>query len=114
MGYYTGNGETVGGGETVSNFMRYVWNGLHIAHQKKNTVVVKKAGVSLDVAKAAGGSCTLTDHTFTVGNSWYLAPSSKGTVVSTQYSQINGSNLYELTTNTDVYSVNLDSGAWQS
>ncbi len=114
MGYYTGAGETTGGGEAVTNFMRHVFNGLHIVHQKKTTVVNRKAGVSLAAAQSAGGSCTLTDHTFWIGSAWYAAPSCKGTVVGTQYSQINGSNLYELTTTTDVYQANIDSSAWVS
>ncbi len=104
MGYYSGNGETTGGGSTTRPFQQYIWNGHHTAYQTDKTVVTRKAGVSLSTAQNTSSSCSLSLGTFSYGSSTYYAPGINGSQTDVNYSQINGSNLYELTVTAHTFS----------
>ena len=115
MGYYTGNGVTSAGGESVNVFQSMWWYGYHTAYQKKITTVNRKPGVSLSTAQAAHASISMSNHTFPDGpyvtRNYYGC---KGSQVNVSYSQIGESNLYELVTTTDTIQVKEDNGDWQS
>ena len=112
MGYYTGNGEVTSGGSSVSLFEHFVWYGAHNVYQRTTATRNRKAGVSLATAQAAQGNCDMQTYQFTWGSSWHWSPNCKGTKSSVSYSQINGSNLYELVTETETIQAKLDNGGW--
>ena len=116
MGYYSGNGETTSGGSEILNFARYVaWGQVHNIYQRRTSATVRKNGVSLSTAQGVEGSHNMSDCQFASGQAdAYLAIASKGTKSSTSYSQITGSNLYELNVTTDTYAIKKDSGGWQT
>ena len=112
MGYYAGSGETTGGGSSVSLFEHFIFNGAHNVYQRTATSTNRKAGVLLQAAQAAQGSCSMQTHKFTFGSSWYWSANCKGTRTNVSYSQINGSNLYELVTAEETIQAKLDEGGW--
>lgn len=118
MGYYKGKGVTTGGGSTVTVFENFLWNGVHNVYQRHTSTTTRKAGVSLETAKAAEGTCALSAHRFTWtangATSWHWSFNCKGTTVTARYAQINGSNLYELQVETDTVQAKLDDGGWVS
>ena len=108
MGYYTGSGEVSSGGEsgrTLKSF--YEWGGFAI-RQKCVTKTTAYHGVSLATAQQYHSSDALT----AVGGgsdslAWVIFDAEgKRTVVS--YSQIDGSNLYDLEVTEETFS------AWKS
>ncbi|MBR4651816.1 MAG: hypothetical protein IKO72_00515 [Kiritimatiellae bacterium] len=114
MGYYTGSGKVTAGGESISVFQRYIWNGTHVCYQRKASTSTRKSGVSLSTAQNEQSSLSVEDITFYIGSAWYSAPGAKGREKSVSYSQIDGSNLYELNIEETVTSAKLDNGAWQT
>ena len=108
MGYYSGQGETTGGGSSVSLYESFIWYGTHNVYQRTATSTNRKAGVSLAIAQAAQGDCNMRSHRFTWGTHWYWSTNCKGTKTSVSYAQINGSNLYELVTETETIRAKLD------
>ena len=114
MGYYTGNGEVVGGGTAISVFETFPWWGTHHIYQKTKTTRTRKAGVSLATATdpTNDGWCVMKTHTFSKGNFFYTSVNCYGAKRNSSYSQISGSNLYELTIEDESISANLDDGAW--
>ena len=114
MGYYSGDGEITGGGSTVNQFQSMLWYGYHTAYQRKTTTVRRKAGVSLSTAQAEAGAINMQNQQFTSGGGTRTYFNSKGTQKNVSYSQINGSNLYELTITSDTIQVKEDGGDWQS
>jgi len=117
MGYYTGNGETTGGGSSVSVLERFVWYGGHVVWQRSTTSTNRKGGVSLATAEAARGTCSLSDKNFTwvSGNvsCSHMALGCKGSRSDVSWSQISGSNLYELVTTNEHLEVKFDNGGWE-
>lgn len=67
--------------------------------------------MSKDVAKAARGEMNLGNFTWPGG---MVEPACKGTQTSAGYTQINGSNLYELKTMTEVIEVRCNQGTYDS
>ena len=116
MGYYSGNGETTGGGSDITIFATYIaWGTPHTIYQRRNSATTRKNGVSLATAQGTEGNISMSDHEFQPGYAdRYLAVLSKGTKSTVTYSQISGSNLYELDVTTDNYAVKKDSGSWQT
>lgn len=114
MGYYTGSGVVTGGGSSPSIFEHFVWMGSHNVYQLTDATTVKRNGVSLATAQAEKGNTNMQDYRFTYGSSWYVAMNCKGTRKIVSYSQIGGSNLYELTVTTETVKAKLDSGGWVS
>lgn len=118
MGYYTGNGVVTGGGSSVGLYEHFFWFGAHNVYQRTNSSTNKKAGVSLSTAQAAQGSCDMQSHQFSWsianGTANHLSPNCKGSKSNVSYSQIDGSNLYELVTETETVQAKLDNGSWVS
>ena len=114
MGYYTGNGEVTSGGSSVSIFEHFIWYGAHNVYQRTNTVTTRKAGVSLATAQGTTSECNMQTYQFTWGNSWHWSPNCKGTKKEVAYSQIDGSNLYEMTIADSTIAAKLDNGGWVS
>lgn len=95
MGYYSGSGETSGGGSNVS--LRSTGpssDGAYYTYQRTTTTVTQKNGVSLATAQGETGDMNMNYWQWPGG---VVEPSCRGTKKSVAYSQINGSNLYALT-----------------
>lgn len=110
MGYYTGSGVTTGGGESTRQFGSLVYGGAHIVMQKTVSTVTKRSGVSLETAKAEKSSLSLATKTFSWANI-YPWVGCCGTSKDVSYSQIEGSNLYELTINNKTMTASGDGGS---
>ena len=113
MGYYTGTGVVVGGSDSISQFERYMWGGAHTVFQRCVETVTKKSGVSLSAAQGVTSSKNLSNATFWNGSLSKTSFNCKGTDQDVAYSQIAGSNLYELTITNRTLSARNDNGAWQ-
>lgn len=112
MGYYTGNGTTTNGGSTVSlRSSGPAVGGAYYTYQRTTTNVNVKNGVSLAMAKAAAGDMNLTYWQWPGGG---VEPACRGTRSSTSYTQIDGSNLYALTTTTETIQVRGKQGTYDS
>ena len=125
MGYYNGNGVISGGGESISSIGSYVFpNGMHTVSQLTETTVTRKSGVSLSTAKSEHAEQNMSDiHDFyqtsstTGGITFYKEvnfPNAKGTRTTTSYSQIDNSNLYELSITNETLKARIDNTGWQS
>ena len=114
MGYYQGSGEVIGGGTRIDVLEAFPWYGTHHIHQKVKTVNTVFHGVSRATAQDPSNDGWCNMHTFTANIAWgqFYAVDAYGTKRSSSYSQIDGSNLYELTVTDETYQANLDSGAW--
>lgn len=110
MGYYTGNGTVVGGGEKVRTIGTLVYQGAHIVMQKTVTETTAKKGVSLSDAKGERSSLTLVTKTFDWANI-YPWVGCCGTQKDVDYQQISGSNLYELTITNSTMTASGDGGS---
>ena len=115
MGYYSGSGEVVGGGTSIDVFETFPYYGTHHIHQKRKTTRTRYAGVSRQTATSStyDGWCSMNTHTFSspsIGS--YTSVNCYGTKRSSSYTQIDGSNLYELLVEDESIQANLDSGAW--
>ena len=115
MGYYTGNGVVVSGGQSTSVFFHFAWNGAHNVLQKCVSETKKLSGVSLQ--RAQGTSCSnslatkqLFNNARTL-NCW--SANCSGVKEDANYSQIGESNLYELTVVKNTFTAKLDDGEWQ-
>lgn len=113
MGYYTGAGVVVGGSDTISQFERYVWGGAHTVFQRCVEKVTRKSGVSLVTAQAETSSMNLSNAVFWNGSLNWTSFNCKGTTTDVAYSQIAGSNLYELTITERTLTARNDNGSWQ-
>ena len=112
MGYYEGNGTTTNGGSTVSlRSSGPSTAGAYYTYQRTNTTVNVKNGVSLATAQAAAGDMNLN---FWVWPGGLIEPACRGTRTSTAYTQIDGSNLYALTTTSETIQVRGKQGTYDS
>ena len=112
MGYYTGSGTTTSGGSTVSlRSTGPAVGGAYYTYQRTNTTVNVKNGVSLATAQAAAGDMNLN---FWVWPGGLIEPACRGTRSSTSYTQIDGSNLYALTTTNETIQVRVKQGKYDS
>lgn len=112
MGYYTGNGQTVGGGVTV--LLRSTGPdsaGAWYVYQRVTSVVTQKNGVSLATAQATTGDINMNYWTWPRG---MVEPGCRGTRSMTSYSQINGSNLYQLQVTNETVQVRGKQGTYDS
>lgn len=114
MGYYTGNGETTGGGSSVSLYEHFIWYGAHNVYQRTKSTTTRKSGVSLETAKNESGDINMQTYQFNWGGNWHWSPNCKGTKKNVSYSQIGGSNLYELSITNETIQAKLDDGGWIS
>lgn len=114
MGYYTGDGETTGGGSNVSLYEHFIWYGAHNIYQRTTSTSTRKSGVSLAVAQAEQGDINMQTHQFVYGSAWHWSQNCKGTKTTVSYSQIGGSNLYELSITNETIQAKLDNGGWVS
>ena len=110
MGYYSGNGVTVGGGKSTRTLKSFYEWGSFAIRQKCVSETVRLPGVSLQTAKAAdteaGNELTAINGGF--GDLAWIIFDAEGTRKIVSYSQIGESNLYELNVTTETLS------AWQS
>ena len=113
MGYYTGNGVTSGGGNSIQSLGVLVFNGVHNVWQRIVSVNTKKAGVSLETAKAEQSTVNLTHHIFSWAN-LYPWTQAKGTRKNATYNQIGDSNLYELNITNETLSCSDNGTTWYS
>ena len=112
MGYYSGSGVTTGGGSVVSlRSNGPSTGGAYYTYQRTTTTVNQKNGVSLATAQAAAGDMNLNFWTWPGG---MVEPACRGTRSSTSYSQIDGSNLYALTTTSETIQVRGKQGSYDS
>jgi len=112
MGYYSGNGETSSGGSVVSlRSSGPAVGGAYYTYQRTTTTVNQKNGVSLATAQDASGDMNL-DYWQWPGGA--VEPACRGTRSSTAYAQINGSNLYALTTTIETIQVRGKQGTYDS
>ena len=114
MGYYTGNGETTGGGSSVSLYEHFIWYGAHNVYQRTKSTTTRKSGVSLETAKNESGDINMQTFQFNWGGNWHWSPNCRGTKKQVSYSQIGGSNLYELSITNETIQAKLDGGGWIS
>lgn len=110
MGYYTGAGVVTGGGESIRPIKNLWWYGSHTLLQKTETLVTTKPGVSLHTAQAEHATSDLAPASDGSGDSSWVLYDVRGTRTTPHYSQIGGSNLYELTVTTETLSVKYASG----
>lgn len=98
MGYYNGNGVTTGGGETYATLRTFaiLGGGSFKVSQKNVFVNRRKSGVSLEQAQAEHESHNLHAVYGGTGAFAWIVFDAQGTRKSPTYSQIGGSNLYEL------------------
>lgn len=115
MGYYNGSGVVASGGSNVSVYEYFVFFGPHNVYQQIDAEVTRKSGVSLSTARGTKSSISMSDNTFTFGSgAWHISPNCKGTRRNVSFSQLNGSNLYELQISNETIKARLDNGAWVS
>lgn len=114
MGNYSGSGVVTSGGTRIDVLEAFPYYGTHHVHQKVKTVNTSFPGVSLATAQDPSNDGWCVMHTFEVQIGWgtYYVVDAYGTKRNSSYSQINGSNLYELTVTDETYQANLDSGEW--
>ena len=108
MGYYTGNGETVGGGESTRTLKSFYEWGSFAIRQKSVTSTLRKSGVSLATAQASHAEDNLSAVAGGYGDLAWIIFDAEGTRKTVSYSQIGNSNLYELEITTETLN------AWQS
>ena len=108
MGYYSGNGETIGGNESTRTLKSFYEWGAFAIRQKSVTKTVRKSGVSLATAEGTHATDELTAIAGGSGDLAWVIFDAEGTRTVIAYSQIGGSNLYELNVTTETLS------AWQS
>ena len=112
MGYYKGSGTTTNGGSTVSlRSSGPSIGGPYYTYQRTNMTVNVKNGVSLETAQAAAGDMNLN---FWIWPGGLIESASRGTRSSTSYTQIDGSNLYALTTTNETIQVRGKQGKYDS
>lgn len=112
MGYYTGNGVTANGGSTVSlRSTGPAVGGAFYVYQRTTTCVTTKLGVSLDTALAENGDINMNYWQWPGG---MVEPGCRGTMRSTGFSQINGSNLYALNITDQTIQVRGKQGTYDS
>ena len=115
MGYYTGNGVTSGGGESVNVIGEFWWWGAHYdIYQKHVKTVTRLPGVSLSTAQSKHGECNLQSKRIynASGNISSWQSNCSGTVKEVSYSQIGASNLYEVVITEDQRQAKLADGGW--
>lgn len=112
MGYYNGNGMISGGGSTTNVFQTLIWYGFHTCYQKKTTENTTLPGVSLARAKSEVGAISMSHLTIQQGGITRTYLNAKGTQKNVSHSQINGSNLYELSITNDSIAAKEDNGGW--
>lgn len=121
MGYYSGNGVVVGGGEQITQQDSVLSGGTLVRECKTKRTTTVKNGVSLETAQAATSSSDITCGDLTCGSYYWPTPQAAGRIVNYSYSQINGSNLYTLTEDKEEYQKRLtakngagkmDHGGW--
>jgi len=112
MGYYSGSGVVTGGSDTISTLERYVWGGVHTIFQRNVQTTTVKSGVSLSTAQQETSDVVLSNATFWNGSLSWTSFNCKGTDKSVSYSQISGSNLYQLTIVNKTLSARNDNGGW--
>ena len=116
MGYYTGTGEITGGGSTITVYENFVYAGMHNVYQRRTSTNTRRAGVSLATAQAEGSTMNMRSVTFTWSSPGatytHLSPNAVGTEKQVGYSQISGSNLYELQIANSSVQARLDNGNW--
>lgn len=109
MGYYQGDGVVVGGGSSARTLKAGYEYGAHAIRQRSVTSTLRKAGVSLSAAQAAA---VASDNLSAIGGGYgsgaWVIFDAEGTRTTADYSQIGGSNLYELNIVTETLV------AWQS
>ena len=108
MGYYTGNGVVVGGGEETHPLKSFYEWGAFAVRQKSIHSTVRKSGVSLATAQAAHASDSLTAVSGGSGTLAWIVFDAEGTRITVSYTQIDDSNLYDLSITTETLS------AWKS
>ena len=116
MGYYTGNGEITGGGSTISVYENFIWYGAHNVYQRRTATNTRRAGVSLATAQAEVSTMAMSSHQFNWTSSgashYHISPNCYGTQKQVGYSQIGGSNLYELKIENSTIQARMDNGSW--
>lgn len=108
MGVYTGAGKIVEGGETTRTLKSFYEWGAFAIRQKCVSSTLRKPGVSLAAAQAEHGSDNLTAVSGGSGSLAWIIYDAEGVRKTVSYSQIDGSNLYELNITTENYT------AWRS
>ena len=110
MGYYTGDGVTVGGGKSTRTLKSFYEWGSFAVRQKCVSETVRKPGVSLQTARNADTEAgnALTAVSGGSGTLAWIIFDAEGTRKIVSYSQIGESNLYELNVTTETLS------AWKS
>lgn len=104
MGYYSGSGVVTGGGETTRVLKSFYEWGSKAVRQKCVYSTVKKSGVSLADAQGSHASDALTAIKGGSGLLAWTIPDAEGTKTTPAYTQISGSNLYDLNITTETFS----------
>lgn len=106
MGYYKGSGVAAGGSSSTRTLKTFaiLGGGSFSIRQKSVAHTVRLAGVSLADAQARTGGDRLTAVTGGSGSLAWIVFDAEGTKVTTSYSQISDSNLYELMETTETLS----------
>lgn len=103
MGYYTGSGVVVGGGEKYSTLRTFaiLGGGSFKVTQKNVFSTVRSSGVSLSTAQNSKASENLTNVNGGSGNLAWIVFDANGTRVTPSYSRIGDSNLFDLDVTTE-------------
>lgn len=95
MGYYGGSGVVSGGDSSVSlRSTGPAVGGAYYTYQRTISTITTMPGVSLGTAQAEQGDMNMNFWEWPGGA---VEPACRGTMKHVAYSQINGSNLYQLT-----------------
>ena len=112
MGAYQGNGIVSGGGSTTNMFQTMIWYGFHTCYQKKTTVNTVYPGVWITRAQQEVSAINMSHLAISSGNITRTYFNAKGTQKTATYTQINNSNLYELSVTNDRIAAKEDNGGW--
>ena len=110
MGYYAGNGIVTGGGENIRPIKNLWWYGSHTLLQKSVSYTLSKPGVSLSDAQSEHATSDLLPVSDGSYNQTWVLYDVRGRRTSVNYSQIGGSNLYELSVTTETLTVKYAGG----
>lgn len=112
MGAYTGSGIVSGGGSSTNVFQTMIWYGFHTCYQRKTTTNTVYPGVTLARAQQEESSISMSELYIVSGMVTRLYPNARGTQKTANYTQIGGSNLYELSVTNDSIAAKEDNGGW--
>ena len=121
MGYYSGNWHTTGGSKAITQQDSVTSGGTLVRERLTKRETLVKNGVSKSTAQGVTSSCDSVCGDLTCGSYFWPTPNAAGRIINYSYSQIDGSNLYQLVQDKEEYQMRLsakngsgtlDHGGW--